>query len=100
MGGVPLGRISYYDIGVQFHRSAFKHDFDTTAILHALEHAIVFVDLDHDSDPPKMLAIGPDPAGNLLEVIWVQLEEEDLVIHAMALRPVFYDLLPQGDDDL
>ena len=45
-----------------------------------------------------MLAIGPDPTGNLLEVIWLQLDEVDLVIHAMPLRPTFFDLLPTGDD--
>ena len=43
----------------------------------------------------KALAIGPDPAGNLLEVIWVELDlGVELVIHAMPLRPRFYDLLP------
>lgn len=57
------------------------------------------VDLDPDADPPKVLAIGPDPAGNLVEVIWLELGEGlELVIHAMALRPVFYDLLPTGEE--
>ncbi len=46
-----------------------------------------------------MLTIGPDAAGNLLEVIWVDLAGGvEMVIHAMALRPVFYDLLPTGKD--
>ncbi len=85
-------------MSVQFHRSAFKHRYDKQAILHALEHALVVVDLDPDADPPKVLAIGPDPAGNLLEVIWLELAEVELVIHAMPLRPVFYDLLPTGED--
>jgi len=47
-----------------------------------------------------VLAIGPDPAGNLLEVIWLQLDDVDLVIHAMRLRPTFFDLLPTEDDQL
>ena len=57
-------------MGVRFHRSVFKHGYDEEAILHAVEHAIVVVDLEPDADPPKVLAIGPDPAGNLVEVIW------------------------------
>ncbi len=54
--------------------------------------------LDPDADQPKVLTIGPDRAGNLLEVIWLQLDGVDLVIHAMQLRPTFFDLLPTGDD--
>ncbi len=51
------------------------------------------------TDPPKVLAIGPDPAGNLLEVIWLELADDvELVIHARNVRPVFYDLLPKGED--
>jgi hypothetical protein len=83
---------------VQFHRLAFKHCYDKQAIPHALEHAVVVVDLDPDADPPKVLAIGPDPAGDLLELIWLELAEVQLVIHAMPLRPVFHNLLPTGED--
>jgi hypothetical protein len=57
---------------VDIHRSARKHGFDDTTIAHAVDHAIVVVDLEPDSDPPRVLAIGPDRAGNLLEVIWVE----------------------------
>ena len=47
------------------------------------------------------LAIGPDHAGNLLEIIWLELADDvDLVIHAMPLRPTFYDLLPQTREDM
>ncbi|MDH3680726.1 MAG: hypothetical protein OEV40_12320 [Acidimicrobiia bacterium] len=84
---------------MEFHRSAVKHGHEEAVILHAVEHALVVVDLDPDADPPKVLAIGPDPAGNLLEVIWLELADDvELVIHAMNLRPVFYDLLPTGED--
>ena len=72
---------------------------DETVILHAVEHALVVVELDPDAGPPKVLGVGPDPAGNLVEVIWLALADDvDLVIHAMGLRPVFDDLLPTGDD--
>jgi hypothetical protein len=84
---------------VEFHRSAFKHDYDEGAIVHAVEQALVVVDLDPDADPPRVLAIGPDPNGNLLEIIWLELADGvELVIHAMQLRAVFHDLLPAGED--
>ena len=68
-------------------------------IRHALGHPIVVVDLDPDSDPPKQLAIGPDNAGNLLEVIvFLLTDDRVLAIHAMPLRPTLYDLLPSGGD--
>jgi hypothetical protein len=67
---------------------------------HALEHAITVIDIEPDADPPKVLAIGPDPAGNLVEIIWLELEVSSLVIHAMHLRPQFYDLLPQSPEDM
>lgn len=84
---------------MDFHRSAFKHGQDEADIRHAVEHAIVVVQLDPEADPPKGLAIGPDAAGNLLEVIWLELADNvNLVIHAMDLRPLFYDLLPTAED--
>jgi hypothetical protein len=70
------------------------------SIEHAIANCVVVVDLDPDSDPPRVLAIGPDIGGNLLEVIWLEFDDEaQLVIHAMALRPVFYDLLPEQGRD-
>ena len=83
---------------VRFHRSAFKHGFDEASVLHVVDQAVVVVDLDPHADPPTVLFIGPDSAGNLVEVIWLELADDALVIHAMALRPLFYDLLPAPED--
>lgn len=56
-------------------------------------------DLDPEADPPKVLAIGPDFAGNLLEVIWLELDDGiKLIIHAMPLRNAFLALLATGSD--
>ena len=67
-------------------------------MIHAVEHALVVVDMDPDTDPPKVLVIGPRSDGQLLEVIILSLaDDRELVIHAMALRPTFHNLLPQGD---
>jgi hypothetical protein len=84
---------------VEFHRSARKHGVDGQTVLHAVDRAIVVVDLEPDADPPRVLAIGPDKAGNLLEIIWLELADDArLVIHATPLRALFYDLLPGGED--
>ncbi len=70
------------------------------SIQHAIANCLVVVSLDPYSDPPRVLAIGPDVGGNLLEVIWLELDDDvQLVIHAMTLRPVFYDLLPEQGRD-
>jgi len=85
---------------VEIHPTAYNHDVGKTAIAHALRHAPTVVDLEPDADPPKVLAIGPDPAGNLLEIIWIELAGDvDLVIHAMPLRSAFYQLLPRATED-
>lgn len=84
---------------MEIHRSARKHGATGETIFHAFDRAIVVVDLEPDADPPRALAIGSDEAGNLLEIIWLELTDEtQLVIHAMRLRPAFYDLLPRGED--
>lgn len=86
---------------MEIHRSARKHGIADTTIRHALDRAITVIDLDPDADPPRVLAIGPDHAGNLLEIIWLELADDvTLVIHAMPLRPAFHDLLPQTREDM
>lgn len=86
---------------MEIHQSAHKHGFNDAAILHAVDHALTVIDLEPDADPPKVLATGPAHAGNLLEIIRLELVDGvNLVIHAMPLRPTFYDLLPQNREDL
>jgi hypothetical protein len=51
------------------------------------------------ADPPRLLVIGSDRAGNMVELIVLDLADERLlVIHAMPLRHQFYELLP-GESD-
>jgi hypothetical protein len=78
---------------VDIHGSALRHGISESDINHALDNAVVVIDLESDADPPKILAIGPDMSTNLLEVILLDLEDGLLVIHAMPLRPKFHDLL-------
>lgn len=69
-------------------------------MVHAVDHVAVVIDLDPDADPPRVLAIGPDDAGNLLKIIWLEFPDRaPLMIHAMPLRRTFYDLLPGGEEE-
>lgn len=43
-------------------------------------------------DDHERLYLGPDPAGNLLEVVAIH-DDDPRVIHAMALRPNLYRFL-------
>ena len=68
--------------------------------MYAVDHAVVVVDLEPEADPPRALATGPDEAGNLLEIIWLEFPDRaPTVIHAMPLRRTFHDLLPRGEGD-
>lgn len=79
---------------MEVHRSARRHGVDDQDIRHAVEHLVVVADIDPDADPPKLLAIGPDRAGNLLEVVLLTLADGKLlVIHAMPLRRKYRGLL-------
>jgi hypothetical protein len=80
---------------MEVHPSAGKHGVPESDVVHAIEHEIVSVDLEPHTDPPKVLVIGPNPAGNLLEVIVLVLADDRLIaIHATKLRRQFYELLP------
>ena len=61
-------------------------------MLHALAHSIVVEDV--GEDPDRWLVIGPDSAGDLLEIVVLQTSEgTQMIIHAMPLRPVYQHLL-------
>jgi hypothetical protein len=85
---------------VEIHRSARKHGVADSAIEHAISNAIVVVDLEPNADPPKVLVIGPDDAGNLLEIIWIELDgQREVAIHAMGLRDAFHGLLHDREEE-
>ncbi len=85
---------------MEIHESARRHGVNDEDIQHAVEHPVAVVDLDPDSDPPKVLFVGPDRAGNMLEVIVLVLaEDEHFAIHAMSLRKKYRRLLEGKSDD-
>jgi len=89
----------YYDNPrVEIHRAARQHGVRDKDIQHAAANPVVVSDIDPDADPPKLLVIGPDTAGNLLELVMLILGDDRLLaIHAMPLRRAYYPLLPQND---
>jgi hypothetical protein len=83
---------SYYNKRVEIHDSARKHGVADPDILHALDHALAIEDA--GEDPDRWLLIGPDPAGNLLEVVvLIAAEGTQIVIHAMPMRDKYARLL-------
>jgi hypothetical protein len=69
---------------VEIHRSARRHKVPDDDIAHAYEHAVAWAEL--GDDPPRYLIAGADRAGNLLELVVVDVEGEVFVIHATRLR--------------
>ena len=67
---------------------ARKHGVDDPDIEHAVRNAIRVLNQD-DCD----LYIGADRAGRLLEVVVLDDDGRLVAIHAMALRPKFYEHL-------
>ena len=69
-----------------------KHGVADQDILHALDHALAIEDA--GEDPDRWLLIGPDTAGNLLEmVVLITVEGTRIVIHAMPMRDKYARLL-------
>ncbi len=85
---------------LRIHESALKHGTTREDISHAYDLVRYETVLDEDAEPPKLLIIGPDSAGNPLELIGCELENGDVLIwHAMACRKQYLELLPdQGDE--
>ena len=80
--------------GVQIHESALKHGISDLDIRHACTNSSDMFELDQESYEIKILIIGPDSAGNLLEVIGLEINNQSLlIIHAMKIRKSMMNLL-------
>lgn len=77
---------------VEVHESARRHGIDDADIRHAVDNALAVEDA--GEDPDRWLVIGPDRAGNVLEVVVLIVDEAQLAIHAMPMRPKYRGLLP------
>jgi len=77
---------------VEIRDSARKHGIADTDIEHAWQHAIRLVEYEY-AGQERLLVIGADRHGRLLELVAVPADEPTRIIHADLLRPKFYDYL-------
>jgi hypothetical protein len=79
-----------YLVSVRIGEPARKHGVDDEDILHVWRNPMRRI----DSDDDFAMLIGPDTAGRMLEVGVLDVDGDDPVaIHAMPLRPKFYEFL-------
>jgi hypothetical protein len=80
---------------VEIRPSARKHGIADADIEHAIANYMYIANLESDV-PTPVLYLGPDHAGNLLEVVVLEREnDQDLVIHAMKMSSRYQALLPR-----
>jgi hypothetical protein len=71
-----------------------KHGVRTLDIHHATNHAIQTFQYFDKWDRKRILIIGPDSSGNLLELLVAINPDTSLkIFHAMRLRPKFEELI-------
>lgn len=75
--------------------SSRRHSIDDEDIQHCLENALVIEEV--AEDPVRYLVLGPDRAGNLLELVILDRPLGPAVIHAMKMRPKYRRLLPGSE---
>ncbi len=74
---------------MQIAGSARRHGVDDEDIRHAVQVPFRWIRQGED----RVLIIGADRSGTLLEVVVLDPEDDPVAIHAMRLRPKFYDYL-------
>ena len=79
---------------MRIHPSALKHGVAAEDVEQAAEWALWIEPLE-DGPPLRELRLGFDTRARLLETVVLVFDGgEDLVIHAMAARKQYWDLLP------
>ena len=59
--------------------------------MHAWENAIRYVEFEYDGEE-RLLVIGADRRGRMLELVAVPAREPTRIIHADRMRPKFHEL--------
>lgn len=72
--------------------SAFKHGIAEADTLHAYTNAVRLVEVEQHGEE-RLIVIGPDRAGNWLELVAMSADDANRIIHADRLRPKFYEFL-------
>ena len=68
-------------------RSALRHGIPSEDIHHAVINAVAVDEV--GDDPVRWLVLGPDRAGNLLELVVMDRSAGPAVIHAMPMRAAY-----------
>jgi hypothetical protein len=71
-----------------------RHGIPGEDIRHAIGNAVAVEEV--GDDPVRWLVLGPDRAGNLLELVVMDRPAGPAVIHAMPMRAAYRRLLPKG----
>ena len=80
------------EVNVEFNEAAFRHNISREDILHAFQHYIYDGPLDELED--KYIRLGVNRAGNLLELMYNEVDDHtDIIFHAMRCRSIYYHLL-------
>jgi len=79
-------------LGVEVLRSARRHRVEDEDIQHGLRHALLVEEI--GEDPTRYLVLGPDRAGNFLDLVVLDRPQGPAVIHAMPMRTKYRRLLP------
>lgn len=82
-------------IGGEICESARRHDVQDDDIRHAYVNAIAWVEL--ADDPARFLMVGPNSAGNLIELVALHVGGRAVIIHAMPLRKSTAQVLFGGE---
>jgi uncharacterized DUF497 family protein len=77
---------------VEVTPSAHKHEVEAADIQHAWRNAMRLVEYEYLGED-RLLVIGPDRHGRLLELVAVPAQAPVRIIHADRLRPKLYDYL-------
>ena len=74
--------------------SALRHGITSESIAHAVTLPLLVDNEFSDGEPPKVLVLGPDAAGNVLEVIGMFFDDDTFTIfHAMPARTGYLRML-------
>lgn len=77
---------------VEVADSARKHGIAEEDMRHAVRVPFRLIEQDYDGET-RILVIGADTSGRLLEVVVAQTDTGPVIIHADTLRTKFYDYL-------
>jgi hypothetical protein len=82
---------------VEIRSSARKHGVADADMRHAVDYYGYAGEESSDDGLVKVLYLGPDRAGNMLEVVVIERQDgHEIIIHAMKMRQKYDRLLGQG----